>query len=94
VSKYPTAEIVWCQEEAANMGAWNYVMRRIEYVLEDDKAGKRKSKRPIYVGRPESASPATGLLRVHNAEQARLVEQALNWKAGQLSQPLARISED
>jgi 2-oxoglutarate dehydrogenase E1 component len=95
ITLYPTAEVVWCQEEAANMGAWNYVMRRIEYVLEDDKTGaKRKSKRPIYVGRPDSASPATGLLRVHTAEQARIVEQALNWKVNELRQPLERISED
>ncbi len=93
LSLYPGAEVVWCQEEHANMGAWNFVMRRIEYVLIDID-GQMAARKPIYVGRPESASPATGLLRVHNAEQAQLVEQALKVKAQELRQPLQRISED
>jgi 2-oxoglutarate dehydrogenase E1 component len=92
LSLYPGAEVVWCQEEHANMGAWNFVLRRLEYILKD--SGKSEARRPIYVGRPESASPATGLLKVHNAEQARLVEQALKWNVSDLRQPLERISED
>jgi 2-oxoglutarate dehydrogenase E1 component len=35
------------------------------------------AKRPLYVGRPPAASPATGLAKVHAAEQAALVDQAL-----------------
>jgi 2-oxoglutarate dehydrogenase E1 component len=38
---------------------------------------KVKARRPLYVGRPDSASPATGLLRRHNLEQAHLVDEAL-----------------
>ena len=72
--KYPNAEIVWCQEEPANMGAWFFVDRRIEAVL---KSLGHETQRPHYVGRNEMAATATGLLRRHNQEQAALIEQAL-----------------
>jgi len=66
--------VVWCQEEPENMGAWNFLDRRIERVLT---ALKHKAKRPFYVGRKAAASPATGLARVHAEEQAALVKSAL-----------------
>ena len=74
LGRYPNAEVVWCQEEPKNMGAWNFVDRRIEAVLANLKV---KARRPVYVGRPEAASPATGLYKRHNREQASLVDQAL-----------------
>jgi 2-oxoglutarate dehydrogenase E1 component len=71
---YRNAEIVWCQEEPQNMGAWNFVDRRIEQVLVGlDIAAKR----PRFAGRAEAASPATGLHKRHVAEQAQLVADAL-----------------
>jgi len=74
LAQYPNADVVWCQEEPENMGAWHFVDRRIERAL----AGVGvKNKRPIYVGRAESASPATGSLRTHLKEQADLVDRAL-----------------
>ena len=74
LAPYVNAEVVWCQEEPENMGAWHFVDRRIEKVLaEIGIAGKR----PSYVGRPDAASPATGLAKVHAAEQAALVRAAL-----------------
>ena len=74
LAPYRNAEIVWCQEEPQNMGAWNFVDRRIEAVL----AGLDiAAKRPIYAGRAEAASPATGLFRRHVEEQAHLVAAAL-----------------
>jgi 2-oxoglutarate dehydrogenase E1 component len=73
LGEYPNAEIVWCQEEPENMGAWNFVDRKIEGVLK----AMGTSKRPSYVGRPDAASPATGLAKVHAAEQAALVHEAL-----------------
>jgi 2-oxoglutarate dehydrogenase E1 component len=74
LKKYPNAEVVWCQEEPENMGAWTFVDRRIEKTLV---SLKHKAGRPRYVGRQEMAATATGLLRRHNQEQAALVEQAL-----------------
>jgi len=71
LSQYPNAEVVWCQEEPENMGAWYFVDRRIERALSGTSA------RPIYIGRPEAASPATGSARTHVKEQADLVDRAL-----------------
>jgi 2-oxoglutarate dehydrogenase E1 component len=72
--KTPDAEVVWCQEEPKNMGAWFFVDRKIEEVLLSYKA---KFARPSYAGRAEAASPATGSLSRHNREQAELVNEAL-----------------
>ncbi len=74
LAPYANAEIVWCQEEPENMGGWHFVDRRIEKVLR--RLGN-KAERPIYVGREEAASPATGLARTHAAQQAALVAEAL-----------------
>jgi 2-oxoglutarate dehydrogenase E1 component len=71
LSQYPNAEVVWCQEEPENMGAWAFVDRRIERALSGLNA------RPTYIGRPEAASPATGSARTHVKEQADLVDRAL-----------------
>jgi 2-oxoglutarate dehydrogenase E1 component len=74
LKRFTKAHIVWCQEEPENMGAWSFVDRRIERVLT---ALKHRAKRPVYAGRPAAASPATGLARVHAAEQSMLVREAL-----------------
>jgi 2-oxoglutarate dehydrogenase E1 component len=74
LQRYRNAEIVWCQEEPENMGAWNFVDRRIERVLAGlDVAAKR----PRFAGRAEAASPATGLYKRHVEEQSQLVADAL-----------------
>jgi len=72
--KYPNAEVVWCQEEPENMGYWTFIDRRIEGVLATCEVA---AKRPRYIGRPASASPATGLAKTHAKEQAKLVDDAL-----------------
>ena len=74
LGKYKNADVVWCQEEPANMGAWTFVDRRIEKVL---MALGGKATRPIYAGRDDAASPATGLAKVHAQQQAALVRDAL-----------------
>ena len=75
ISRYPKAEIVWCQEEPANMGAWAHVFPRLIDLLE--RLGGKYAL-PAYAGRDASASPATGLLKIHLKEQAALVEKALS----------------
>jgi 2-oxoglutarate dehydrogenase E1 component len=72
--RYRNAEVVWCQEEPQNMGAWNFVDRRIEQVLSGLDIAAR---RPRFVGRAEAASPASGLFKRHQQEQAHLVANAL-----------------
>lgn len=63
-------EIVWCQEEPKNMGAWHYVMPRFHELLQDDQ-------KISYAGRQASASPAAGQKKVHEAEQKKLIQDAL-----------------
>jgi 2-oxoglutarate dehydrogenase E1 component len=74
LAPYTNADVVWCQEEPENMGAWNFVDRRIEKVL-----GRLDSRvrRPVFVGREAAASPATGSARAHAREQATLVAAAI-----------------
>ena len=67
LASYGAAELVWAQEEPANMGAWRFMSR---YLFVE--AGR--SSRGVY--RRESASPATGSPKAHVREQAALIEKA------------------
>ncbi|OOY06541.1 2-oxoglutarate dehydrogenase E1 component [Thioclava sp. F28-4] len=74
LTRFKNAEIVWCQEEPKNQGAWFFVEPYIEWVLAKIDA---KHARARYAGRAASASPATGLASRHKAEQDALVNDAL-----------------
>jgi 2-oxoglutarate dehydrogenase E1 component len=74
LSRFPKAEVVWCQEEPMNMGAWNYIEPNIEWVLQHTPITNTRAR---YAGRKPSAATATGLASKHNQEQKTLVEQAL-----------------
>jgi 2-oxoglutarate dehydrogenase E1 component len=68
-AKFPgLQDIVWAQEEPMNAGAWSFIAPLIETAL---------GRRPIYAGRAAAAATATGLMRRHNAEQAKLIAEAL-----------------
>jgi 2-oxoglutarate dehydrogenase E1 component len=73
LSRFHNAEIVWCQEEPKNMGAWSFVQPYIEWVLEQM---GQSGARPRYVGRPASASTATGLMRTHVAQLQAFLDEA------------------
>ncbi len=75
LAPYKNADIVWCQEEPKNQGAWSFVDPFIEEVLVGI---KHKTSRAKYAGRVASASPATGSNSRHHAEQAYLVNDALS----------------
>jgi len=75
LSDTPGAELVWCQEEPRNMGSWTFVR---DYLEEAMAAAGMKVSRPIYVGRKEAASPATGSAGRHRQEQDTLVGSALD----------------
>ena len=77
LERFKQAEIVWCQEEPKNQGAWTFIEPNIEWVL--TRIGAKYS-RPTYVGRATSASPATGLASIHKSQQAALVDEALTLK--------------
>ncbi|NIY72098.1 2-oxoglutarate dehydrogenase E1 component [Marivivens donghaensis] len=74
LERFKGAEMVWCQEEPRNQGAWSFIEPNIEWVLTRINA---THKRPVYVGRAASASPATGLASQHKAQQEALVNEAL-----------------
>ncbi len=73
LNRFKNAEIIWCQEEPKNMGAWAFIQPYVEWVL--DQMG-RTNQRVRYVGRPASASTATGLMRTHLAQLAAFLEEA------------------
>ncbi|MBU2943679.1 2-oxoglutarate dehydrogenase E1 component [Shimia thalassica] len=75
LDRFKGAEMVWCQEEPKNQGAWSFIEPNIEWALTRIKA---KHTRPVYAGRPASASPATGLASQHKAQQEALVNAALS----------------
>lgn len=66
---YPNASITWCQEEAMNMGAWNWIYPHIVTAVGEDR-------RPRYVGRLPSAAPATGSAKAHREEAEQLLTEA------------------
>ena len=74
LSRFSQAEMVWCQEEPYNMGAWTFAQPNIEWVLNYIDA---KHKRPRYTGRPASAATATGLMSKHMAELKQFLDDAL-----------------
>jgi 2-oxoglutarate dehydrogenase E1 component len=74
LSRFKNAEIVWCQEEPRNQGAWAFVQLYLEWVLEQVHA---KSARPRYVGRAASASTATGLMSSHLKQLKAFLNDAL-----------------
>jgi|FLYL01.1.fsa_nt_gi 2-oxoglutarate dehydrogenase E1 component len=68
-SRHPDAQVVWCQEEPENFGAWRFMWHHLRRIF---------GREPSYAGRPEAASPATGSSKVHQAEQQALVAHALD----------------
>ncbi len=75
LGRFKQAQMVWCQEEPKNQGGWSFVEPNLEWVL--GRIGAKHG-RPAYVGRPAAASPATGLMREHKAQQEALVDAALS----------------
>ncbi|KQV89241.1 2-oxoglutarate dehydrogenase E1 component [Pelomonas sp. Root1237] len=70
LKKYPNAtDIVWCQDEPQNQGAWFFVQH---YVHENMSEGQKLG----YAGRPASASPACGYAHLHQEQQKALLDQA------------------
>ena len=71
VNEFPNAtEVVWCQEEPQNQGAWYQIRHHLQACISEQHELK-------YVGRPHSASPAVGAYIVHVEEQQNLVNEAI-----------------
>jgi 2-oxoglutarate dehydrogenase E1 component len=74
LSRFKQAEVVWCQEEPRNMGAWLFIEPYLEWVLSQTGA---KIKRARYAGRPASASTAVGMVSKHAAQLKSFLEESL-----------------
>ncbi len=74
LERFKGAEVVWCQEEPKNQGAWTFMEPNLEWALGRISAERGRA---AYVGRQAAASPATGLASQHKAQQAALVDEAL-----------------
>jgi 2-oxoglutarate dehydrogenase E1 component len=74
LSRFKQAEIVWCQEEPRNMGAWVFVDIFLEWVLNQIGANSRRAR---YAGRPASASTAVGQMSLHLGQLKQFLEDAL-----------------
>ena len=75
LKRFKKAKFYWCQEEPKNMGAWNSARNYIEWTLDHIKAENKEVK---YIGRQPAASPATGYLKKHLAQQKEIIEKVLN----------------
>lgn len=74
---YPNADVVWCQEEPKNFGAWFYVRPRLATALRElEKEGGRRVQ-VQYVGRPVAAATATGSQHIHLRETRHILDEAL-----------------
>ena len=72
---YPNCEeVVWCQEEPRNMGAWSFIEPYLEWVLAHIGAEHSRAR---YAGRAAAASPATGQMSKHLAQLQAFLEEAL-----------------
>jgi 2-oxoglutarate dehydrogenase E1 component len=72
--RFVECEIIWCQEEPKNMGAYGFVKRRIESVMKEI---NMKQEKLLYVGRRAAASPATGVFERHLANQKNILRLAV-----------------
>src|SRR6202166_1498391 len=75
LGRFKSAELVWCQEEPRNMGAWHFIEPYLEWVLNQIHAPNR---RPRYAGRAAAAATATGLMSKHLAQLKAFLDEALN----------------
>jgi 2-oxoglutarate dehydrogenase E1 component len=75
LGRFKNAELVWCQEEPRNMGAWHFIEPYLEWVLNQVHA---PNKRPRYAGRAAAAATATGLMSKHLAQLKALLDEALS----------------
>ncbi len=74
LNRFRDAEIVWCQEEPRNMGAWVFVDIFLQWLLNQIEAKHRRAR---YTGRPASASTAVGQMSLHLAQLKQFLDDAL-----------------
>ena len=89
LKRFQNCELIWCQEEPKNMGAYGFVKRRIESVMREINS---KQKRLLYVGRRAAASPATGVFDRHLANQKNILRLAIEADLEEISNTWMGVS--
>ena len=72
--RFKKADVVWCQEEPRNMGAWHFIEPYLEWVLTQAGADHKRAR---YAGRPSSAATAVGVMAKHMAQLSAFLAEAL-----------------
>ncbi len=75
LARFKNAEMVWCQEEPRNMGAWSFIEPNLEWALTQVDA---RHKRPRYAGRAPAAATATGMMSKHLSQLEAFLNDALS----------------
>ena len=81
LEQFKDAELIWCQEEPKNMGAWGFVNSRIKNILKKLEFHKQTL---YFIGRRSSATPATGSYERHLSNQRNIVRLALESKIDEI----------
>jgi 2-oxoglutarate dehydrogenase E1 component len=74
LSRFKQAEVIWCQEEPRNMGAWHFIEPYLEWVLTQAGAAHKRAR---YAGRPAAASPAVGVMSKHLTQLRAIFDDVL-----------------
>jgi 2-oxoglutarate dehydrogenase E1 component len=75
ISRFKQAEMVWCQEEPRNMGAWHFIEPYLEWVLNQAGAAQKRAR---YAGRPQAAATAVGVMSKHLAQLKTIFDDVLS----------------
>jgi 2-oxoglutarate dehydrogenase E1 component len=74
LSRFKQAEMVWCQEEPRNMGAWHFIEPYLEWVLNQAGASQKRAR---YAGRPQAAATAVGVMSKHLMQLKAIFDDVL-----------------
>jgi len=88
LQEFKNCEIIWCQEEPKNMGAWQFVEQRIQRAL--IKIGIEK--KLYFIGRRAAASPATGAFDRHLQNQKNIIRLATEAKLEEIKSEESGVS--
>jgi 2-oxoglutarate dehydrogenase E1 component len=88
IKKFNHCEMIWCQEEPQNMGAWEFIEKRLKSVL--DLVGAKKELH--FIGRRAAASPATGVFDRHLANQKNIIRLATEANIDEIEKEKSGVS--
>ncbi len=88
VKKFNHCEMIWCQEEPQNMGAWEFIEKRLKSVL--DLVGAKNELH--FIGRRAAASPATGVFDRHLANQKNIIRLATEANIDEIKKEKSGVS--